>query len=162
MQKRDPVSRVPFYLLWLLLSYLVHRFDCLLACLVICPFVCVSMCLCFCVFVPLCVCVCVCVPVCLRVRPSTCQSVSLCEVQDSLFRLAGSLVCLVLLLRLLLLLLLLVPCLLPAAFCAAAKHRTVGSGTALRIDTFLKGDWGSISKALRAEGLDETLEGAKE
>ncbi|CAJ1356714.1 unnamed protein product [Effrenium voratum] len=34
--------------------------------------------------------------------------------------------------------------------------------TALRIDTFLKGDWGSISKALRAEGLDETLEGAKE
>eukprot|EP00931_Biecheleriopsis_adriatica_P051174 TRINITY_DN29655_c0_g2_i1.p1 TRINITY_DN29655_c0_g2~~TRINITY_DN29655_c0_g2_i1.p1 ORF type:complete len:456 (+),score=104.53 TRINITY_DN29655_c0_g2_i1:39-1370(+) len=34
--------------------------------------------------------------------------------------------------------------------------------TALRIDSFLKGDWTSICKALRSEGLEETLDGAKE
>lgn len=34
--------------------------------------------------------------------------------------------------------------------------------TALRIDNFLKGDWQSISKALKREELPETLDGAKE
>eukprot|EP00438_Fugacium_kawagutii_P003232 Skav228675 [mRNA] locus=scaffold3331:3514:6876:+ [translate_table: standard] len=33
--------------------------------------------------------------------------------------------------------------------------------TALRIDNYLKGDWQSISAALRKEGLEESLEGAK-
>ena len=36
------------------------------------------------------------------------------------------------------------------------------SGTALRIDNFLKGDWTSISQALKKEGLDESLNGAKD
>ena len=35
------------------------------------------------------------------------------------------------------------------------------SGTALRIDNYLKGDWLSISAALKKEGLEENLDGAK-
>ena len=34
-------------------------------------------------------------------------------------------------------------------------------GTALRIDNYLKGDWLSISSALKKEGLEESLDGAK-
>ncbi|CAE7944882.1 MTERF4, partial [Symbiodinium sp. KB8] len=34
--------------------------------------------------------------------------------------------------------------------------------TALRIDSFLKGDWMSISQALKKEGLEESLEGAQD
>jgi len=34
--------------------------------------------------------------------------------------------------------------------------------TALRIDNYLKGDWLSISSALKKEGLEESLDGAKE
>ena len=32
----------------------------------------------------------------------------------------------------------------------------------MRIDNFLKGDWASICEALKKEGLDETMDGAKD
>ena len=35
-------------------------------------------------------------------------------------------------------------------------------GTALRIDNYLKGDWLFITSALKKEGLEESLDGAKE
>ncbi|CAK8988594.1 unnamed protein product [Durusdinium trenchii] len=43
-----------------------------------------------------------------------------------------------------------------------AKPVTSRLRKALRIDNFLKGDWASICEALKKEGLDETMDGAKE
>lgn len=43
-----------------------------------------------------------------------------------------------------------------------AKPVTSRLRTALRIDNYLKGDWLSISAALKKEGLEENLDGAKE
>ncbi|CAE8711720.1 unnamed protein product [Polarella glacialis] len=45
---------------------------------------------------------------------------------------------------------------------ATPKPVTPRLRTALRIDSFLKGDWASVSQALKADGLEETLEGAKQ
>ncbi|CAE8697570.1 unnamed protein product [Polarella glacialis] len=45
---------------------------------------------------------------------------------------------------------------------ATPKPVTPRLRTALRIDSFLKGDWASVSQALKAEGLEETLDGAKQ
>eukprot|EP00913_Durusdinium_trenchii_P012091 g11356.t1 len=43
-----------------------------------------------------------------------------------------------------------------------AKPVTSRLRKALRIDNFLKGDWASICEALKKEGLDETMDGAKD
>eukprot|EP00933_Yihiella_yeosuensis_P043273 TRINITY_DN38015_c0_g1_i1.p1 TRINITY_DN38015_c0_g1~~TRINITY_DN38015_c0_g1_i1.p1 ORF type:complete len:294 (-),score=47.52 TRINITY_DN38015_c0_g1_i1:619-1500(-) len=43
-----------------------------------------------------------------------------------------------------------------------AKPVTSRLRTALRIDSFLKGDWNAVSKALQDEGLEESLDGAKD
>jgi len=46
--------------------------------------------------------------------------------------------------------------------CSPAKPVSHRFRTALRIDSFLKGDWKSVSQALKSEGIEESLEGAKQ